>query len=285
MFRLIRFLTSNRNLLFFLFLEGLAMWMVISFNDHQQHIFGDEVLEATSRVHTRRAKVASYFHLRQENEQLIKSFETLQKRAQNLEAEVLALQELANVDSTCWEWVDSLKSKESYDYISCQAIKNTIDRNYNYITLDKGSKQGVKIGMGLVSPQGIAGRVIKTSENFSIALSAINVSFKLSVKVDGTDNVGSYEWLGPDPALGDLRYIPIDIPLVDSQKVVTSGYSTIFPEGFTVGYISDLRKNNQVGFYEAKVALATNFRALGNLYLVEATHKPAIDSLEAKLSQ
>jgi rod shape-determining protein MreC len=259
--------------------------MVISFNDHQQHIFGDEVLEATSKLHKQRAKITSYFHLREKNNQLNQSFMTLQNRVEFLEAEVAALQELANVDTTCWEWVDSLKSKESYNYIPCQAIKNTIDRNYNYITLDKGSKQGVKVGMGLVSPQGIAGKVIKTSRNFSIALSAINVSFKLSVKVDGTNNVGSYEWLGTDPGQGDLKYIPIDIPLVDSQKVVTSGYSTIFPEGFTVGYISYLGKNNQAGFYEAKVALATNFRALGNLYLVEATHKPAIDSLEAKLSQ
>jgi len=118
-----------------------------------------------------------------------------------------------------------------------------------------------------------------------MALSVLNLSFKLSAKVKRNNNVGSLEWEGEDTRHGYLRYIPQNVELRIGDEVVTSGYSTMFPEGFPIGKISSLTIDSQIGSYEAEVELATDFNTLTNLYLVPARHKPALDALESGLSK
>jgi rod shape-determining protein MreC len=140
------------------------------------------------------------------------------------------------------------------------------------------------MGMGLVSPQGVAGMVIHVTKSYSLALSVLNISFKLSAKVKRNENVGSFEWTGNSTRHGYLRYIPLNAELHVGDEVVTSGYSTIFPEGFPIGKVAKIKPDPQSGAYEAEVALATDFNALSNRYLIPAMHKPQIDSLEQNLT-
>lgn len=280
MLRLFNFFSTYRNVFLFCLLEFISIWIVIQFNQRQRHNFGDLLLEYSSVIHRQRRSVTNYFQLIEENEQLSHRIAELQAELEFNQQELRIYKGLLSRDSLPNLYIDSLTSQENFEFIPCAAIKNTTHKNYNYITLDKGLLDGVQRGMGLVSPNGIAGKVIQVSDHFSLALSALNVSFKLSAKVVGIGNPGLYEWGIEEAGIAYLNHIPANIELKEGMEVITSGYSTVFPEGYLIGTISKIKQDTQDGTHKAQLSLATNFNNLGNLFLVSAIHKDEVDELD-----
>lgn len=290
MFRLLKLLSNFRNTLLFIFLELLAFIFIVQHNDHQRQIMGNTLLEVSGRMNQQQNKVLAYLHLPVQNDSLIERTLELQQQYDLLEKKLREYNSLQflNGDSSILHpgYIDSLISAEEFSYIPCHAIKHSVNQNYNNIVIDKGSKHGIKVGMGLVSPQGIAGRVVRVGENFSLALSAINVSFKLSAKADRSGYIGGlYQWQDGDPQHGYLDKLPPDIALQIKvgEKIVTSGTSTVFPNDYLIGHVESKAEQSQDGLYRVKIKLATNFNKLYNLFAINAKHKVAIDSLEANL--
>lgn len=290
MLRLLSFLSTYRNTILFITLEGIALYMIIRLNDHQRHQAGDALLEVTSSFYEQRSGINRYFHLGRDNEELMA--ENTRLRKQLLEARKEISQLLAGIGEDSLSeiiLVDSIRQSDLYSFIPCRVIKNSTSKTYNYIVLDKGSKSGVDVDMGVVSPEGIVGRVIRVTDNFSIALSALNIDFKLSLTtIDPANNneeknIGFYEWRGTDARHADLTYIPETSRLDTGYQVVTSGNSQIFPPGFMVGKISRIDKQTQNGFYDAQIELSANFNSLTNVYLIQTKNKAVIDSLEMNL--
>ncbi|MEM6262648.1 MAG: rod shape-determining protein MreC [Bacteroidota bacterium] len=291
MYRLLSFLGQFRNLILFLLLEGIALFLVVNFNDHQRHRFGDWVLDTTSGFHKTKQEVKGYFYLKTANEELKVELQNYYSQIDSLNKELhltkglLMRDSLRLVDSVNVALLDSLGSFEQHSFLPARAIKHTVNRSYNYLTINKGSVHGVERGMGVISPKGIAGVVIRVSKNYCLALSALNVGFKLSIKVKPSNQIGTYSWQQGDYKEGYLNFLPLTASLDTGNLVVTSGNSTIFPPGFPVGKVSEMEQDLESGFYEAKVKLTTDFRSLSHVFLVKVQYKAEIDSLEVNLPQ
>lgn len=289
MFRLLTFLSNFRNVILFIVLEAIAFNMVVRINEHQKRLMGDFFFDASSTLHAQIDKVNIYFNLLAENNSLMD--ENISLRAQLLLAQkkLGAFESLAQKDSLYSILGDSTESLDNYVFIPSRVLKNSTNKNYNYITLDKGSKDGVKIGMGVVSPQGIVGKVIRVVDDYCLVLSALNVSFRLTLKAvspegeEKVGNVGIYKWEGADPLHAYVTYIPETVTLATGYAIVTSEFSTIFPPGYKVGTISKIEKKTQDGFNRPQIELATDFNSLGNVYLVEFRDKAILDSLEVDI--
>ena len=63
-------------------------------------------------------------------------------------------------------------------------IHNSVYKQYNYLTLDQGKKDGVFRDMGVISDQGVVGIVLESSDNFATVIPIINRDFRLSVKTE-----------------------------------------------------------------------------------------------------
>jgi rod shape-determining protein MreC len=178
------------------------------------------------------------------------------------------------------ELPDSLMPVSRYKFIPAVAINNSVNLNYNYITLNKGRNHGVTLDMGIISPEGIAGQVVEVSAHYSLALSVLNSKFRTGAKLLRNSNVGTMRWEGGDPNFAWLDFIPQTSQIKEGDTVVSSGYSTVFPGNYMIGTVQDFNTDSQEGFYQIRVRLATNFRGLHNVYLVQHSHKAEIDSLE-----
>jgi rod shape-determining protein MreC len=197
------------------------------------------------------------------------------------------------VDSLSQAFVDSLllEPRDSFEFLPARVVRNSTHKNYNYLTLDQGRRAGVDIGMGVVATDGVVGRVIKVSERYALVQSAINVDFKLAIKVidreDGSTagNLGFYEWNGRDIRYGRASYIPETATLEPEDLVVTAGASTIFPPGFRVGVLADDNLQATEGFYNVGVRLSVDFSALNQVFVIRADHKSALDKMEENLPQ
>lgn len=285
MFRLISFLSTYRNIILFVVLEFISLWLIVKFNEHQRHVMGDAVLEVTGAFQEKKRSFTSYFDLRKTVDQLEGGLDSLKHQEALLQRKVEELEAIILRDSLQQHMPDTTILKTKYTYIPCRAVQSTTNKNYNYITLDKGEKDSVEVGMGVVSPQGIAGRIIQTSKNFSLALSAVNVSFKLTVKAEGIGEIGLYEWEGGSSEVGKIHHIPPTLKLIPGDRVLTSGSSTVFPEGYLVGTISEMKTDAQAGSQTATVRLGTNFKALRMVYLVKEGHREEIESMKTELPQ
>jgi rod shape-determining protein MreC len=283
MFRLLTFLSRHRNTILFIILEVLAFNLIVSYNDYQRSALGDAMLEVASGIYTRTARISAYFDLEPENRKLSEENIELRRQLEEVRQRLRVYEGVIEEDSLTDLMVDSLVSRENFSYIPCRAIKSTTHKTYNYITLDKGRMHGVEPGMGVVSPEGIAGRVIRVSDHFSLALSALNVNFRLSARTNTYSSAGIYEWGVETGRRPYLNYVPADVKLAKGDLVLTSGYNTVFPDGFKIGTVSGVEEDTEDGFALAYLEMATNFDKLSNLYLVRVEHRSEVDSLEMGL--
>jgi rod shape-determining protein MreC len=163
---------------------------------------------------------------------------------------------------------DSLNQPQ-YFYRQAKVINSTVSKTRNFITIDKGRKNGIVKDMAVVSVQGAVGMVWNTSDHYSTVIPIINTSMKMSGKLKSTNFFGSVEWDGISSGYAQLTEIPVHAPVSVGDSVVTSGYSAIFPENILIGEVEDVETDKGGGFYNIKIKLAVDFGSLSFVEIIE----------------
>lgn len=232
-------------------------------NPYQHHIFLTSANTVSATVYGTAENVTSYFHLRDINDDL---------QAQNarLEAELLDLQKKlgryeleASFDSIMNDTI-----KLQYDFILADVISNSITRGHNYITIEKGRRDGIKPEMGVVDQNGVVGVVNVVGEHASRIISLLNPKMRLSCKIKGSEYFGSLVWDGKNPEEAVLEEMPRHEKFKKGDTIVTSGYSALFPPGIPVGTIVSHAKEHDDNFYALRIKLFTDFNRLSTVRVI-----------------
>lgn len=151
--------------------------------------------------------------------------------------------------------------QQQYNYSSAEVIENSINRQKNYFTLNKGERQGLTNDMAVTAGNSVAGVIVGCSENYAVAMSLLNLDFRLSARIKSNGYFGSLSWDGLDIRHVVLSEIPQHVTVNLGDTIETTGFSAVFPEGIMIGTISDFEK---IGgdFYSIKVLLITDFKKL-----------------------
>ena len=170
---------------------------------------------------------------------------------------------------------------QQYEYISARVVNNSVSRVNNYITLDKGSLQGIQPEMAVMGSNGVVGIVKDVSEHFSTVISILHSSTKISSKIKKNNYFGSSVWDGENPQIAKLLDIPSHAQVKVGDTIVTSTYSGIFPRDILVGVVSEIGTSGE-SFKEIKLKLATDFQKLSYVYVISNLLKSERDTIEAK---
>jgi len=165
-----------------------------------------------------------------------------------------------------------------YVFTAAKVINNSTNGLFNNITINKGSKHGFKSDMGLVSANGVVGIIKNVSTNYSSAMSLLNKNLKLTAKIK--QYTGSFAWDGLDARYAQLKEVPNHASIQKNDTISTSGYSSIFPEGFLIGTIEDFDLKEGSNFYDIKIKLATDFYKLRRVDGVENLNRKEQIELE-----
>jgi len=168
-----------------------------------------------------------------------------------------------------------------YRFTTARIINNSINQQHNFITLNKGRRDGVKPDMGVIANGQVVGLVTNVSENFSTVISLLNSRWKISAKIKRNDYYGSISWDGKDYRRVQLNEIPYHVPVQNGDTVVTTGYTSSFPEGLMIGTISDFSIGTGSNFYKIEVLLAADFKNLVIVGLVENKQLNEIKQLQS----
>jgi rod shape-determining protein MreC len=169
--------------------------------------------------------------------------------------------------------------KRNYVYTDAKVINNSTNKQYNYITLNKGKIHGIEQDMAVLSNDGIVGIVKNVTDNYSSVISLLNRNFKVNAKIKRTGYFGPLMWTGRGHTKAILTDIPHHVQILIGDTVVTSGYSAIFPEGYMIGITSDFKLKGG-NYYEITIDLATDFKNLSNVQIVKNLYREEQIELE-----
>ena len=174
---------------------------------------------------------------------------------------------------------DTIKHQQ-YSYIVAKVVNNSMTRRNNYLTLDKGSLQGVKPEMGVVSSKGIVGIVKNVSSHYCTVMSVLHKDMRISAKFKNNNYFGSLAWEGTDPTSAVLKDIAKHVVFRTGDTIVTTSYSSVFPENILIGTVASAEINPGENFYKIRIKLSTNFSNLTYVYIVDNVFKSEQRKLE-----
>ncbi len=266
---LLNFLIRFNNLIIFLILEGITFYLIATGNSYHNTRVVNGIRGITQGIETKINKTRNYLSLREINENLATENITLKTRIEGLRKR----------DNSLFFSVTDTIFKQQYNHTSAEVIENSVNRQKNFFTINKGSKQGIAPDMAVTSVDGVAGVIVGCSENYSVAMSMLNLDFRLSVRIKSNGYFGSLTWDGRNYRYALLGEIPQHIYINAGDTIETTGYSAIFPEGLVVGTIDDFEKRGG-DFYKISVTLATDFKKLHFVDVIGNLEKAEKSELE-----
>ncbi len=139
-----------------------------------------------------------------------------------------------------------LQQNERHPVVPVNVVAKELIGLSNWLTLDAGTSDGVKIGMPVINSDGLIGQVIITNDKFAQVLPYSNSLFRVSARVEGSRAYGIVSWQAPGNRELVLNHIPQTIPIEVGQLVETSGYSNQYPQGIPIGEVIRVEPGNGV---------------------------------------
>jgi rod shape-determining protein MreC len=277
MLNIIQILSRFKVLLLLLLLQGISLYILFNFNSFHRAAYLSTAYEITGSINLRYNNLQSYFNLKAENDKLREQNVLLLNQ---LKADFQSPEKNSNIIT------DTISAdKRKYLYLSSKVISSSVIAQNNFVTLYRGANQGVEIDMGVVGIEGVIGRVVDVSPNMSIVMSLIHRKSSIVAQVKTAGGFGEIVWDGKDPHFVTLIKIAKAIDVKKGDTVVTSPYSDIFPPGQTIGFISDVKTDENTNTYVLKVKTAINFYNIQHAFLVKSLLKGELDSLINKVKK
>ena len=230
-----------------------------------ESFFSSAANEVTGGIDKRYSGLRDYFGLKETNRQLAEENSRL-RNALAVNFSTLENGQQIVSDSLV---KDTLGRIRKYTYLPAKVIGNTITLQTNFLTLERGTDQGVKKGMAVNGPEGIVGVVVEASANISKVMSLLHRNSKVSAMLKKDNNSGTIEWDGADPSFLVMRNVSKGAKVAKGDTVLTSTYSANFPSHLVIGTVAGISSESSSNFYTLKIKTATNFFSIQYVYLIQ----------------
>lgn len=269
---LLVFITKNYFFFLFLLLETFCIYILVQNNKFQRASFVNSSNQVSASVLSTSENIQQYFYLKSENERLAKENAELHSH------DLLSFSVLVNGEYT----INDTVKKQKFTYTNAKVVNNSTNRRNNYLTLDKGSKQGITNKMGVTSSSGVVGIVENVSENFCTVKSLLHSNTIINSKLKKDGSFGPLSWDGESFEFATLNDIPTHVRLFKGDTVVTSQYTKMFPENIMIGTVDSYYRESTKPFYTVKIKLSTDFKKLTHVYIVDNKLRAEQEELEKK---
>ncbi len=268
------FIRRFRVLLFFALLQGFALTVYFTFSTFPRSRYLTTASSVSGSVMEMRNDVTKHFLLSGSNKKLQAENKWLRER---LLANRVALKAPVGMDSVILKKEDFI---QRFEYIPGGIISSSFSRRNNYFTLNIGTKQGVKRGMGVISDKGVVGVVHNVSDHFSVIKSCLTKDINVDIMINNSGEPGFLKWNGADPRRGSMTGVSNDRSIKKWSKIVTRGKSGIFPRGIPVGMVEKTLPVEGQPIWDVTVLFAENFRTVQYIYVIKNILKTEQELLE-----
>lgn len=267
---LLRFFLKYQVFLLFLLLEVFSVVLLVNNSYFQRAKVVRYTSDMASVINGHITSFTQYLHLKEVNTSLAEENARLKNK----------LDWYLSKDTTIrGNRIDSTRGL-NYSYLKAEVVNNSINKQHNYLVIDKGGVDGIKPEMGIVTSDGIVGVVLSTSKNYANVVSMLNQSFRASARLKHSDYFGSLAWDGKDYRYMNLSDIPQHVKIKVGDTVETSGYSSLFPPGVFIGLVESYKVQGG-NFLQLRVRLKIDFKKLRYVDVVTSYRKEEIQKIES----
>jgi len=246
---------------FFLFVifEITSIFILINYNSFQKATFISSSNQITGLAYQKVGQVTDYLSLATVNDSLAE--ENARLHAQ--------LKSAFYIDTLTKKTVSDSVYKQQYTYIVAKVINNSVNHRNNYITINRGSKDGIQKDMGVICSSGVVGFVVNATDHLANIQSVLHKKTQISAMLADTHDIGSFLWGDNlDPHRGLMVDVSNNVRPHIGEPVVTSTYSSLYPTGIPIGKISNLHAKEGGLFLNMEVSLAVDYSKLEYVYVV-----------------
>ena len=283
---LAEFLARCKHWFVFVLLEILSFVLLFKYNNYQGSVWFSSANDVAGWVFEMKSDVGAFFSLTKINKELTQRNLYLEHQVSQLQARVY--------DKTVGKdfiHKGQLAMLEGFRLIPAKVVDNSVNKPQNFVTIDKGSADGIRQDMGVACGNGVVGIVYLVSKHYSVVIPVLNTESNISCAIDGTGYFGYLHWKGGPSDIAYLDDVPRHAHFRLHGKIVTSGYSSVFPPGVMVGEILHVFNSDDGLSYRLMIKLSTDFGNLRDVCVIDDSSvkerlnllKTAQDSIKEKV--
>lgn len=282
---LIEFLAKHHHWFVFILLEAISFTLLFRYNSYQNSVWFSSANVVTGKVYEWSSQLEKLFSLATVNQHLTQRNLALEQKVVELSEKLTAV-----TKDSSYVKADVPQQLSQFKQIPAKVVSNSLKDANNLMTIDKGSVDGVRKDMGVVSGTGVVGIVYLVSSHYAVVIPLLNAKSNVSCKIENRDYFGFLNWRGGSTDQAFLDDIPRHARFKLHENIVTSGYSSVFPPGILVGKILHVYNSPDGASYRLCVQLATDFSTLRDVSVIDNTlmkerievMRAARDSMEVK---
>lgn len=262
------FFIRNKNFLLFFVLFIISIALTIQSHSYHKNKFINSANYVSGGVYNTKNNITGYFNLRKENTLLLEENARIRKQLESLK------------EIAVFNKIDTVSPFFKYHFISAKVINNSFSKTKNKLTLNKGSKDSLKMDLGVITSKGVVGIIDNLSTNYATVQSILNTNSQVNAKLKKSKHFGSLVWNTKDPNTVQLIDIPRLAPISIGDTIVTGGKSTIFPEGILIGTVTDFSLNEDQNSSTLNILLFNDMTNLEHVYIINNKDVTEIKELE-----
>ena len=264
---IIDWIRRSTHWLVLLLLEGISLALLVSFNGYQGSVWFSGANRVVGQVQEWQQECLAYLHLGTLNTELTSRNLQLERELEVLRNEVNELRH----DSSYTERALAAKLRD-LPVLPARVVGNSITLRDNYITIDKGAKDGVRPKMGVVCGTGVVGIVSQVTDRYAVVMSVLNSKSSVSCRLRGSSYFGYLHWQGGNVLCASLDDVPRHANFKMGDAVETSGFSNVFPPGIFVGRIIQIRDSKDGLSYQLTVQLSSDLANIRDVAVILNDH-------------
>lgn len=162
--------------------------------------------------------------------------------------------------------------------LAAQVIGRDSSNRYNSVILNKGDSDGIQKDMGVITPSGVVGRVVKTTGATSVVLLVTDPNNAIAGLIQRTRDEGIVE--GTPQGRAKLKYIPMLSAVKEGDHVVTSGLVGGFPRGIAIGTITGIEREEGALFQTADLSPDVDVNHVEEVLIIQAPQGQSSETVQ-----
>ncbi|KXX68560.1 rod shape-determining protein MreC [Flammeovirga sp. SJP92] len=279
MSQLFAIIFKYRVFLVFILLELVAAALIVNNNTYQRSVILSSSNTVVGGIYNTTSNVEQYFHLTEVNEDLLNENALLRKQIEL--NQMVSINDSVEQENTLSPLFYGMSDTIAYDFIPARVINNSVYRSANYITLNKGRKDGILEGMGIMTKDGVVGQVKSVSNHFATCYSLLHRDMAVSSELKKNGALCTVKWDTEDPTKASVNYLPLHLDIDVGDTITTSGFNTVYPEGVMLGVVTEAEKTPSERFWLVTIDVSVDFSKLHHVYVSKSLFRAEKDSLES----